>query len=59
MKGLIQKRKERNLTQAEMAKELNLAPQTYRNYEYGIREPKLEVLKSIAVYFNCSIDELL
>lgn len=59
MKGLLNKRKERRLTQEKMAEELNMPPQTYRNYESGRREPKFKTLKMMAEYFNCSIDELL
>ena len=59
MKGLLNKRKERRLTQEKMAEELNMPPQTYRNYEAGRREPKLKTLKMMAEYFKCSIDELL
>lgn len=59
MEGLRKKRKDKGITQMQAAKDLNLATQTYRNYEYGEREPKLETLKEMAKYFDCSVDELL
>ncbi len=59
MNGLALKRKERKLTHKQLADSLGLPIQTYRNYEYGKREPKIEILKLMAKYFSCTIDELL
>ena len=59
VKGLAEKRKNKGLTQNEMAIKFSLPVKTYRNYEYGAREPKLELLKRFAQFFNCTIDELL
>ncbi|MGN0804663.1 MAG: helix-turn-helix domain-containing protein [Candidatus Coproplasma sp.] len=53
------KRLEKNLTQEQVAEQLNLNIKTYRNYEQGLREPKIELLKKFATFFGCTIDELL
>ena len=52
-------RKYQHLTQAEIAKELNINQRTYSQYETGTTEPNLETLKKIATFFDVSIDYLL
>ena len=52
-------RKYQHLTQAEIAKELNMNQRTYSQYETGTNEPNLETLKKIANFFDVSIDYLL
>lgn len=47
------------LTQAQIAEKLNLARETYRNYENGTREPDQKTLSDLADYFNVSVDYLL
>lgn len=59
MNGLVEKRKERGLSLAQVARELGLAFQTYCNYEYGRRQAPYVVLKAMSAYFQCTIDELL
>lgn len=59
MKGLAKKRQERGLTLRQVADALGLKYKTYCNYEYGHREPTLDTLKAIAVFFECTVDELL
>lgn len=51
--------KERNLTQKELAKQLNLAPSTIGSYIQDVREPDFSTLKLLADYFDVSIDYLL
>lgn len=51
-------RKERFITQKQMAEFLGIAPNAYQNYEYGKREPNLDTLISIADFFEISLDEL-
>ncbi|MBE5035466.1 helix-turn-helix domain-containing protein [Gallibacter intestinalis] len=51
--------KERNLTQKEVAKQINMAPSTLGSYVQGTREPDFATLKTIADYFDVSIDYLL
>lgn len=50
---------ERNLTQKELATYLNIAPSTIGSYVQNAREPDFSTLKSLAKYFNVSIDYLL
>lgn len=48
MPALLEKRKERNLTQEEMACELGMSRQYYNALENGIRKPSIELAKKIA-----------
>ena len=50
---------ERDLTQKQMAIDLNIAPSTIGGYVQNISEPDFKTLKQIAKYFNTSIDYLL
>ena len=59
MNGLKAKREAKGLSLAQMARELGLAFQTYCNYEYGRRQAPYIVLKAMAAFFGCTIDELL
>lgn len=59
MNGLKVKREAKGLSLAQMARELGLAFQTYCNYEYGRRQAPYVVLKAMAQFFECTIDELL
>ncbi len=52
-------RDEKNISQLELAKKLNLTQQSISLYEKGDREPSIDVLKSIANFFNVSLDYLL
>lgn len=48
-----------NLTQEELAKELNLTQSTIAYYESGRKMPTLENTEAIADFFNVSVDYLL
>ncbi|MBQ4556367.1 MAG: helix-turn-helix transcriptional regulator [Clostridia bacterium] len=48
-----------NITQKQLAEELNIAATTVGNYIRGIREPDFEILKLVASYFNVTTDYLL
>lgn len=52
-------RKEKNITQKELADTLGLAQSTIANYEQGIRFPDNAMIKNLADYFNVSLDYLL
>jgi transcriptional regulator with XRE-family HTH domain len=55
----IQKlRKEKGLTQAELAKKANLSEISIRKYENGSRKPKIETLRSIANALDVPLYEL-
>lgn len=56
--GLRDKRKLRNLTQAELASMFNIGYKTYQNYENGRTSPTMEQAAQLARYFNCTIGEL-
>lgn len=51
-------RKEYNLKQEQIAKELNLAKNTYNQYENNKRTPTIETLWKIADLYKTSIDYL-
>jgi transcriptional regulator with XRE-family HTH domain len=50
---------EKNVTQKQLAKALNIPPSTLSNYFQGVCEPNFETLKQIAGYFNVSTDFML
>lgn len=55
---LQQLRLENKVIQSEVAKALRVARTTYASYEQGAREPDLQTLSDIGVYFNVSVDYL-
>jgi len=55
---LVQLRKEKGLSQAAAAKEINAAPRAYQNYEYGAAEPRLSTLIRIADFYGVTLDYL-
>ena len=57
--NLKQIRKTKNMTQAEVAKFLNITPQAYANYERGERTPDISSYKILASLFGVSIEVLL
>ena len=48
-----------DITQKQLAQDLNLAPSTLGNYVRGVREPDFHTLKAIADYFQVSVDYLI
>ena len=52
-------RKEKYLTQADVAKAIGISVSAYSNYEQGIREPSLEILIALCKFFKVSADYLL
>jgi len=51
-------RKERHITQTELAEYLFLVPQTISKWEVGSGVPEISLLPKIAAFFGVSIDEL-
>ena len=51
-------RKERGLTQIQVATYCDITEKTYQNYELMTREPKLEILVRIADLYRVSLDFL-
>ena len=50
---------ERDITQKELAKKLNIAPSTLGSYVQYVREPDFATLKIFADFFDVSTDYLL
>ena len=50
---------ERNITQKQLAVDLNIAPSTIGGYVQNSSEPDFEMLKRVAKYFNVTTDYLL
>lgn len=56
---LSELRQDRNLSQKDMAKLLNVSSGTISNYETGRHAPSLETVVQLANYFNVTTDYLL
>lgn len=52
-------RKQKHLTQAEVAKVLNVAVSTYSGYELETSEPSIAILKALSSLYNVPIDYLI
>lgn len=52
-------RNKKGVTQKEAADALGISPNTYKNYEQGMREPNNDMLCKLADYFQVSTDYLL
>ncbi|MBQ9713705.1 MAG: helix-turn-helix domain-containing protein [Clostridia bacterium] len=52
-------RLDKNLTQYELAKHLNIGQATIAGYESGAREPRIGILVEYANFFECSVDYLI
>lgn len=58
-RNLSLQRKDKNITQLHLSKELGVHKSTISNWENGFREPNLNMLITISKYFDVSIDYLL
>ncbi len=56
---LKEMRKERNMTQQQLAEQLHISPQVYSRYEKGDREMPISLLMEISNLFGVSVDYLL
>lgn len=56
---LVKLRKERKLTQSDLAKALNVTQAAIGNWELGKREPDYTTLARIADFYHVTIDYLL
>lgn len=52
-------RKEKGLTQKEIATLIQVAPTTYLGYEKETSEPNIDTLIKLAKFYNISVDNLL
>ena len=59
MKRIAELRKERNLSQAELAEKLHISQQAICKYELGQSEPDIYTLKGMADIFHTSVDYLI
>ena len=57
-KNLKIERKQKNLTQKQVADALGIKTQSYQAYETCIAMPTVENLLKISIFFDISIDEL-
>lgn len=51
-------REDSDKTQKQVAEEIGLWLNTYRNYETGDREPPFEIMIKLAKYYDVSLDYL-
>ena len=58
MNRIKQLRKEKGLSQAQLAKEVGISNQIISFYENNKREPKIETWKALADFFNVSVPYL-
>ena len=52
-------RKSKGVSQEQVAHDLGLSLRGYQNYEYGQREPNIEMILKLAEYYNVTTDYLL
>jgi len=52
-------RKDKELTQEQLAEVLGVSPQIVSRWENGVSQPSLELLLTIAAYYETSVDTLL
>lgn len=52
-------REKQNLSQNELADALHLSQTAISKWESGTREPTLDIVLKIAIFFNCSTDFLI
>lgn len=52
-------RKNNQMTQKQVSDTLKISPNTYKNYEQGLREPNGDTIVALAELFNVTTDYLL
>ncbi len=52
-------REDRDLTQKELAKQLNCSQQVYSNYELGQRDIPTDILIRLSAFYRVSVDYIL
>lgn len=56
---LLELRMEKELSQRQMAKELNISQGTYNNWENSNTQPSIEQLIALSKFFGVSVDYLI
>ena len=59
MNNLKKIRKNRNISQKQIADHLGIAQNSYSRYENGTRQPDIDMLNKLADYFGVTVDEIL
>lgn len=59
VENLKSARKSTGMTQKDVSATLSISPNTYKNYEQGLREPNGDTIVALANLFNVSTDYLL
>lgn len=59
MERLKELRIERKLTQQQVAEKLNISTRAYSHYEQGDRDPSIEMLKQLCIFFQVTADYLI
>lgn len=49
-------RKSKNLSQQDVANALGITRSCYANYEQGLREPNIDIIKQLCVFLDMSAD---
>lgn len=49
---------EHNLSQKDVAKNVDISLPSYQRYEYGTREPQLSTLIALADFYGIDLDDL-
>ena len=57
-KNLIKLRKNKKLTQAELAEQMNYSDKSVSKWETGETSPSIETLKELAEFYNVRIDDI-
>ena len=57
--NLKQLRKEKGISQKDVAKAIGVTISAYSNYEQGLREPSNQILVSLCKYYDVTADYLL
>ena len=55
---LVLLRKEKSLSQEDVAREFGVVVRAYQRYEYGQREPQLSTLVKMADFYGVTLDYL-
>jgi transcriptional regulator with XRE-family HTH domain len=58
-KNLIALRKKSHLTQAELAEKVSYSDKSVSKWETGETTPSIEILKTLAVFYNVTVDDII
>ena len=58
-KNIKKLRKEKNITQDQLAEQLHVTRQAISNWEIGKTQPEIETLSAMAEYFEVTVEELI